>query len=71
MAWNVTLDPYSPKWSILVKQTCAVVTFVALTAFLPLRTGCCFGTLFESVVWCGSVLIVGPVWVGGVSSYRP
>ena len=41
MAWNVTLDPLSPKWSILVKQICAVATAVALAAFVPLRI-CCY-----------------------------
>lgn len=38
MAWNVTLDPFSPKWSILLKQACAIVTAVALIAFVPLST---------------------------------
>ena len=30
MAWNVTLDPKSPRWSIILKQACAVVTWIAL-----------------------------------------
>lgn len=33
MAWNVTLDPDSPKWSIYVKQGCAMVCSAALIAF--------------------------------------
>ena len=36
MAWNVTLDPHSPKWSMLLKQVCAVVIVLVLTAFMVL-----------------------------------